>query len=105
MQFSLLVAGSIYNNILDVMPWCCCGQSSARCLTLPPTPSAVVCAHRISYLHLRGREDHKIRSDDGAVPGALALIKAVLLLVQVGIFPAGVEWDRGNKNMFFFPQI
>lgn len=85
MQFSSLVAGSIYNNILDVMPWCCCGQSSARCLRLPPTPSAVVGAHRISYLHLHSQEDHKTYSDDGAVPRALALLE-VLLLTASGDF-------------------
>lgn len=51
----------------------------------------MVYAHRVSYLHLCGREDHKIYSGDGAVPRALALIKALLLLVHMRFFPAGVE--------------
>jgi len=46
-----------------------------------PTPSTVVCEHRVSCSHLCGREDHKIYSDDGAVPRALAFIKTLLLLV------------------------
>lgn len=57
---------------------------------LPPTLSAVVCAHRISYLQSCDGEDHKIHSDDGAVPGALAMIKTVAVRALLG-FPAGVE--------------